>query len=230
MTYKDGGIVEGTFWRPTFTQVLVTFGTVPVEWIHAWRNMQMPVNSASTLMSMKKMEIGVARCEAVKRILALPEHERPRYILWLSDDDLMPWNGLVTLFVEMERHPEWDVLTSIVHLKNEGHPPSPVLWRWDVDHRRPLVPGQDFKAGSVVESHVANLGFGLTRPELFERLPTPYFKTGYEVRELWDGKEGITLMGEDCYFFEKVRAIGGKIGVHTGVRSSHLDVRQGVIY
>jgi len=225
----DSGIKEGKFYRPTFAHVLITLGSVPVEWIHGYARMQNPVNSSSILVSYKNMEIGVARCRAVADILAMPEESRPKFILWLSDDDIIQWDGLVLLWQEMMNN-NWDVLTSLVHLKNPGFPPSPVLWRWDKDERRPLIPNKDFKVGDVVESHVANLGFGLTRPELFEKIEPPWFRTGYEVEKLDNDMDGVILTGEDCYAFEKIRAIGGRIGVHTGVRSSHLDVRAGVIY
>lgn len=223
-------IKEGGFLRPTFACVLITFGTVPIEWVHAFTRMQNPVNSSSIFVSYKKMEIGVARCLAIQDILNMKVKDRPRYVLFLSDDDLMPWDGLIKLFVEMENNPYWDVLTSVVHLKNEGHAPSPVMWRWDTDYRRPLIPNKDFKVGDIVECDVANLGFGLMRPSVFEKISPPYFKSGFQVETLIDGRDGLTLTGEDCYFFSKLKAAGGHIGVHTGCRSSHLDVKEGVIY
>lgn len=229
---KDMGfdIKEGEFLRPTFACVLITLGSIPIEWVHCFTRMQNPVNASSIFVSYKKMEIGVARCLAVEDILKMPLASRPRYILWLSDDDLMSWDALVKLFMVMENDPTIDVLTSIVHLKNEGHAPSPVLWKWDTDYRRSLIPGKDFKVGDIVDADVANLGFGLMRPELFEKIPAPWFKSGYQVETLEDGRDGLTLTGEDCYFFEKLRKAGKRIAVHTGVRSSHLDVNAGVIY
>lgn len=227
---RDGGITEGDFFRPTFACVMIAFKTVPIEWVHAFTRMQSPVNSASSLISYKGMEIGVARNLAVQELLATPPTHRPRFILWLSSDDLMPWDGLVRLWQYMENHPECQVITSIVHLKNKGHAPSPVLWRWDTDGRRPLLPGKDFKVGDIVEADVCNLGFGLMRTSLFEKIEPPWFKSGFETRRLPSGFDGITLQGEDCFFFEKLREKNIPIYVNTGVRSSHLDEATGEIY
>jgi hypothetical protein len=234
---KDGGITEGRFGSLTFVSVMISHGaqcphchrlaTVPVEYLHAFARMQNPVNCSNQLISYKQMEIGVARCMAVEAILNMKV--RPKYILWLSDDDLMPYDGLINLFVEMEQSwsngkKGWDVLSSLVHLKTE--PPSPVMWKVG---KPPMQVGKDFQVGDVVESDVANLGFGLTRPELFEEIEGPWFKTGFCKEDLPDGTDGVVMYTEDCWFFEKLRKKGKRIGVHTGVRSAHLG-KNGVIY
>lgn len=248
--HLPGFIKKGSFGRPTFVSVLISYGkcgrcgsgrSIPVEFLHAFSRLQNPINSSNMLLSYKHMEIGVARCKAIHDILRMKD--RPRYILWLSDDDLPPYDALIKLYMAMENNKSWDILTSLVHLKNE--PPSPVLWR--VGHP-PMLPGKDFKPGEIVESDIANLGFGLMRPELFEELPTvpfqkmdpeciqsseiipQWFKSGFRVEEMEDGRDGMVMFTEDCVFFETLRKLGKKIGVHTGVRSGHLDVNSGIIY
>lgn len=225
---EDMGIKEGRFGRPAIVSALVTFGSLPVEFLHAMMRLQTPVNSSNLLISSKRMEIGVARCILLNDILHMPQ--KPTYILWLSDDDLPPYDGLVKLWVEMEQLNDdgtykWDVLTSLVHLKCD--PPTPVLWRHG---GKPLKVNQDFQAGDIVETDVGNLGFALMRTSLFDDLTPPYFKTGFCVETLPDGRDGVTMYTEDCVFFEQLKAKKKRVGVHTGVRSAHLDVKSGVIY
>jgi hypothetical protein len=43
-------------------------------------------------------------------------------------------------------------------------------------------------------------------------------------------KDGVVLHTEDVWFYDQAKNLGAKIGVHTGVRVSHLDVKTGLIY
>lgn len=222
--------------RTGFAFVLVTYGMVPVEFVHAITRLQTPVNCQSTLLSYKGMEIGVARCRAITDLLALPIRNQPKYVLWLSDDELPPWDGLVRLWMEMERSWEpvngifkhgWDVLTSLVYLKTD--PPTPVLWKHGMEGA--MQAGRDYSPGDVIESDVADLGFGLMRLELFTRMTAPWFRTGYMETIHGDGISRSFLMNtEDCWFFQKCHDMGMRIGVHTGVRTGHLDAKSGRVY
>lgn len=203
---------------------MITLGQIPVEWVHAFVRLQTPVNSTNHFLSFKGMEIGVARNQAVEWVLKV--QPRPRYIVFLSDDDLPSWDGLVKLWMAMENDNQWDLLSSLVHLKAE--PPTPVLWRKGKDGA--LEAGKDYNLGDIVETDVANLGFALMRPELFEEISSPWFRTGFLTKELSDGREGVILHTEDTWFFSKMKDKGKKIGVHTGVRSGHIDSKTGVIY
>jgi hypothetical protein len=40
----------------------------------------------------------------------------------------------------------------------------------------------------------------------------------------------IVTYTEDVYFLAKVRAAGGRAGVHTGVKVGHYDINTGMIY
>jgi len=221
---KDLGIREGRFKAPTFVSVLIAYSTIPVEFLHSFARLQPVPNSANQLVSYKNCEIGVARCKAVEEILGMPE--RPKYILWMSGDDLPPWDGLVRLWMEMETG-KWDVLTSLVHLKNE--PPTPVLWK--LPDNVPLQVYKDFQPGDVVGGvgYIGNLGFALMSPSIFEKMKAPYFKTGFMTEILEDGREALTMYTEDCVFFEQCAKLDMKVGIHTGVRSAHLG-KNGEVY
>lgn len=229
---EEAGIKIGKFQRPTFIMVLVTFGTLPVEFLHAVIRLQVPLNCTSHFISTKGMEIGVARCQVVQDILAMGP-KRPKYVLWLSDDELPDWDALVRLWMEIEKtnpdgSPKWDILTSLVFLKCE--PPEPVLWSSRIRGDGPLVPGVDFKPGDVIEADVGDLGFGLMRTDVFEKLEPPFFKTGFIKQQLPDLSDKVAMYTEDCYFFDKAKRAGLKIGVHTGVKTAHFNKEDGRIY
>ena len=199
-----------SFRRPTFVIALVTLGTIPVEFLNAMLTLQSPMNSQVYYMATKGMEIGVARCSIVADVLAMSKP--PTYILWLSDDDLPPADGLIKLWMEAENN-KWDVITSLVHLKSD--PPEQVL----------VALEEDWEDGDVVTALIGNMGFALTRTDLFRRIEPPWFKTGFTTN-------GQTMSGftEDTWFFDRCEKIDAKVAVHTGVKSGHLDVATGRIY
>lgn len=221
----------GKFKRPTFALVLPTFDMVPAKFMLAMLKLQLPVNATSVFMLYENMEIGVARNQAVHDILGAKA--MPRFVVWLSNDELPEWDALIRLWMEMEnswangKH-GWDILTSLVYLKQD--PPEPVLWNKKIRADGHLIESVDYKSGDIVESDVADLGFGLMRTELFMNLPAPWFHTGFDVQHGVDTNPIVSVHTEDCYFFERVRDAGMRMGVHTGVRTGHLDVKTGIIY
>lgn len=229
---QEAGIKIGRFDRPTFVIVLVTFGTLPVEFLHAVLRLQVPINCTSHFISTKGMEIGVARCQVIVDILAMGD-KAPKYILWLSDDELPDYDALIRLWMEIEKtnsdgSPKWDILTSLVYLKS--NPPEPVLWNAKIRGDGPLVPGIDFKVGDIIEADVGDLGFGLMRTEIFKTLPTPWFRTGFIKQQLPDTTDKLSMHTEDCWFFNLAKEAGLRIGVHTGVRTAHFNKYDGKIY
>ena len=71
------------------------------------------------------------------------------------------------------------------------------------------------------------MGFTLMKRSIFEdpRLDKPFFKTVNEVR---DGKARVYT--QDLYFYEKIKKLGYKICVDTGIRCGHLDFQTETVY
>ncbi len=120
---------------------------------------------------------------------------------------------------------KWDVLAGLYFLKQE--PPIPILWRDEIDGF--LEEGIHYKAGEVLESGIAGMDFTLIRPEIFEVMEEPYFKTAF-TDKTENTRGGVWLHTEDAWFCKKVIELGGRVGVHTGVRVGHIDVETGVVY
>lgn len=196
-----------------------SLGMVPIEFVVAFARLQMPVNALCYSVFTKGMEVGVARNYIADQALSVkPE---ARYLFFLGDDMIPPWDGLIRLQEEMEIG-GWDVLSGLYYMKQE--PPVPIAWR--KDHIGRLVPGVHYKVGEVVWVDVTGLDFTLIRLSIFNKLSRPWFKTG----PTYVGNGNIVSHTEDVWFLDKVREQGFRVGVHTGVRVAHFDHRTGVIY
>lgn len=216
--------VEGGYSKPSFMVGLPSLGTVSMKFCMAFNRLQIPVNSAITALYVERMEVGVARNYIAEEYMKADP--RPKYLFFLGDDMLPSWDALIRLWDEMEKG-IWDVLSALYYLKSE--PPSPIIRRVNVPGA--LIPGVHFKVGEVVECDVTGMDFVLIKPEVFESISKPYFKTGYQFKPIDNEGNGHVLQHtEDTYFLKKVREAKLRIGVHTGVRVSHYDNKSGMIY
>ena len=220
---KIEDIMAGIHRRAHIALCIPTLGTVPIEFLIAFGRLQFPVNGVTENLVVKNMEVGEARNYLVDQILSRPKEKQPTYIFFLGDDMLPPWDGLTRMHEEMERN-GWDWLTGLYYWK--GEPPTPLVWRNDKIGR--MLPGRDFQAGEVLWVDVTGLDFTLLRVETLRKIDPPWFETG--PKRAMSGQGPIIRYTEDVYFAAKMKRIGAKIGVHSGVRVAHYDGRTGLIY
>lgn len=220
----DPVVREGSHRRPSFLMGLPSFGTVPIEFCVAVMRLASPMNCISQMMMVKRFEIGAARDEIARYYVA--QSPRPSYLFFLGDDMLPPWDGLIKLWDTMEEG-HWDILSGLYYLKTE--PPTPVMWR--ANNEGHMRAGIDFKVGEVVSVDICGLDFCLIRPEVFEAIEPPYFQTQVTFKESDAlGNGAMYKSTEDGYFLRKAKAAGKRVGVHTGIRVSHIDVKTGMVY
>ncbi len=227
---EDMGV--GGHQRAHIMLCVLTLGMVPIEFLIAFGRLKMPMNGTVVSHVEKGFEVGIARNRCVEALLAMPKESRPKYLFFLGDDMLAPWDGLEKLLEAMGTK-EWDYLSGLYYIK--GEPPTPLAWR--ADHIGRLVPGRDFKVGEVIQVDLTGVDFTLIRTSLLEKFKEeygpPYFKTGTtDSKDLKNYKKipGLVSHTEDYYFLNRAKALGARIGVHTGVRVSHLDIKSGYIY
>lgn len=207
--------------RQTFVIAIPSFGMVPIEFMIAFSRLQMPVNSISSSLIVKGMEVGEARNWAANYVLGLSD--RPKYLMFLGDDMLPPWDSVIKLIDEMETG-RWDVLSGLYYAKQE--PPFPVMWRDNIVGI--LKPFIHYEPGEVIWADVCGMDFTLINLSAFDNLEPPYFLTGPKV----DVSDGFlaSKFTEDVYFCKKVRAAGMSIGVHTGIRVAHYLYKSGEVF
>lgn len=221
---KEAEYVEGGYSKPSFMVGLPSLGTVSMKFCMAFNRLQIPVNSATTAIYVERMEVGVARNYIAGEYMKA--NPRPKYLFFLGDDMLPAWDALIRLWNEMETG-KWDILSGLYYLKSE--PPSPIIRRVNIPGS--LVPGVHFKVGEVVDCDVTGMDFCLIRPEVFESISEPFFKTGYKFTPIdQNGNGNILQHTEDTFFLQKVREAKMRIGVHTGVRVGHYDTKTGMIF
>jgi len=222
----------GNHQRCNIMCTILTLGSVPIEFVVGFGRLQMPINGQVFQHVLKAIEVGKARNMAVEYLLAIPERDRPKWLFFFGDDMIPPWDGFVRLYEEAEKN-QWDCLTGLYFVKSE--PPTPLTWR--NDHIGRLRPNVDYKVGEVIWVDLTGLDFTLIRTSLLEQMEPPYFKTGPSLRSSipnaiskYADHQSIITHTEDVWFYNKVKEMGGKIGVHTGVRVAHIDVKSGMIY
>ena len=229
---KIEDMVVSNHQRCHIMMAIPTLGSVPIEFMFAAMRMQMPMNGQVYQHIVKGMEVGKARNNAVEAIMGMQKEVRPKYLFFLGDDMLPEWDSFVRMYETMESE-QWDVLTGLYYLKSE--PPTPLMWRDDIVGA--MKPGRDFKVGDKVRVDMTGMDFTLIRVSLLEQIENPWFKTGPSLRVTLDtvleghiSNESILAHTEDTWFMKKAKALGAKMGVDTGVRVSHFDVKTGNIY
>lgn len=227
---KDIKMVEGNFQRPTFLIAIPTLGTVPIEFMLAFSRLAMPMNCTSSTMVVTKTEIGVARNAVAEA--ALNMKPRPKYILFIGDDMLPPWDGVIKIWKTMEEDSTWDVLSGLYYIKQDT--PIPIIWKKEVDGW--LEPFKHYSPGEVVQCDIIGMDFTMIRTEVFVKMNSPWFLTGpmsdTEYKKVFcpiNLQEYYTFT-EDVWFCHKAKQFGLKIGVHTGVRVGHLYIKTGEVY
>jgi len=228
-------IVVGSHNRPDILVAVPTLGKVPIEFWVASSRLQYPINGKIRTHVAKGLEVGEARNSAVEYIMSMPKGDRPKWLFFLGDDMLPPWDGFVKLYEEAVKG-DWDCLTGLYRMKQDGFPVF-LTWRNDVIGR--MIPGVHYKVGDVIDVDLTGLDFTLIKVSLLEKMTGPYFKTGPSLsRDVpnntkyggSENKTGIVLHTEDVWFYNKVKELGGRSGVATGIRVAHLDVSTGWIY
>lgn len=211
---------------------ILTLGMVPIEFLVAFGRLRMPMNGSIISHVEKGFEVAVARNRCVEALLAMESKSQPKFLMFIGDDMLPPWDGLERLLAEMDPG-KWDCLTGMYYIK--GEPPTPLIWRDDVIGR--LIPGRDFNVGEIVQVEFTGLDFTLIRTSMLKKFQKEYgnifFKTGTtDTKDLINYKKlpGLITHTEDYYFYNRARAVGARIGVHTGIRVAHLNIHTGHIY
>ncbi len=222
MRVTEGNVVISSHRRPTFLKVLPTFGKLDIAFHIASERLIMPVNALVESFTLVGEEIGMARNKAVEFVLNRPKEKRPEFIFFFGDDMIPQYDALIRLW-EIMRKETWDILSALYYVKQDFYP-TPILWRDEIPGY--LREGEHYQLGETVETDICGFDFTLCRPEIFEKVGPPWFKTGPTTTN----RGGIWVHTEDVWAVKKVQEVGGKVGVATSIRVGHLDTNTGEVY
>jgi len=193
------------------------------EWALALATQDWPMGLNVTYMSLKGLEVGVARNQIAQHAL-----DQGAEFLWFIDDDTAPPSYACKRLLRVLREdPETAVVGGIYC--NKAAEPEPIVfqtlgggvdWRW--------------KAGDVFPCAGLGTGCMMIRTRVFRDLPEPWFLTvdadcpGPSIRE----RGGQTQQKEtdDLYFCRKLAEHGHRIKAHGGVLCLHWDAATGRAY
>lgn len=198
---------------------------VTVEWHRARQALIMPFGWNGREIAVDGMEVGEARCEAVRAAL----RNGLEYLFFLDWDVLLPPRALHRLMQKMQNNPELDVLAGVYFVKMD--PPAPLIYRgWGCG------PFWDWTPGDLLVDGITGCGMGCTliRTSLFTRLShseeVPWFKTRRELEHREDGDNAVYVT-EDLWFCKRaVEEARAKIGIDTGIVCAHIDPATGIEY
>lgn len=190
---------------------------VTTEWCRSRRAIGSPTNYNQIEVYVDGMEVGAARNEAVKRVLA--HDPTPQYIFFLDYDVLAPADALCRLIYRAEHYPEYDMFAGVYCSKTT--PAEPLIYRGDG-----YGPHWDWTLGDLLFDITGiHMGLTLIRTSLFKRIPygdLGWFSTTNKV--FTQGNAVHRRQGtEDLFFCRRAREeAGAKILVDTSVLAGHI--------
>lgn len=210
-------ILEGGSWKKQRVIVILpSAATMATKVAMSHWAMAFPPNQAAHRMLALGMEVGEAYSSAIESILAHPDLSQWEYILTIESDNTPPFDGLVKLLEDMEKHPEYSCIGGLYFCKGPGG--CAHIWgdiRDPIMNFRPQAPDPN---GGLVECYGTSMGFNLWRMSMFKdaRLRRPWFKT-------LNGSEGQGIGTQDLYFWGDARKYGYRCAVDCSVKVGHYD-------
>lgn len=169
---------------------------------------------------MSGMEVGDAFNAAIEMIMDNPQLKKFKYVLTLEDDNLMPPDGLLKLYENID---DYDVVGSLYFCKGEAGA-SMIYGSPDIKPINfiPQVPIED----SIQRCNGTGMGATLFKMETFKKVEKPWFVT----KQSWSPNEGGSCYTQDLYFYERLIRAGGKVAVDTRVKTAHLDIENDIVW
>lgn len=127
-------------------------------------------------------------------LATLALESKPTHILWLDADMRFPVDTILRLIAH-----DVDVVAA-----NYATRRAPIIPTAEIE-RNELVFQNEDAIGLLEVSHVG-MGVMLTKAHVFEKIPKPWFATG------WD-RTGELFVGEDVFFCRQLRKAGVKINI-----------------
>lgn len=217
LTKSAARVMEGGSWKKQRVIVILpSAAKIPTKVAFSHWGLAFPPNQASHRMLALGMEVGDAYSSAIAEILNHPDLSQWEFILTIEADNMPPFDGLVKLIEQMEKHPEFACIGGLYWCK--GPNGCAHIWGQISDPVMNFRPQAPDPAGGLVECYGTSMGFNLWRLSMFkdQRLRRPWFKT-------LNGSEGQGVGTQDLYAWGDFRKYGYRCAVDCSVRVGHHD-------
>lgn len=211
-------VMEGGSWKKQRIHlILPAANSMSTKVALSHWNLAFPPNQSVNRIVALGMEVGDAYSQTIEQILAHPDLSQWEYILTIEHDNMPPYDGVLKLLAQMEKHPEYACIGGLYWTKGPGgvaqiwgDPKDPVV------NFRPQPP----VAGQLVECCGTGMGFNLWRTSMFKdkKLRRPWFKT-------LTGVEGTGMSTQDLYFWGNARQFGYRCAIDCSVLVGHYDAQ-----
>jgi len=214
---RTGEVRRGGSWKNQRTIVILpSSDLIPAKVALSHWCLAFPPNQGVHRMLALGTEVGEAYTSAIEAILAEPTLSKWEFILTIEHDNMPPFDGVVRLIEQMEKHPEFHCISGLYWCKGPGGPPH--IWgdiKDPVVNFRPQPPDPN---GGLVECYGTSMGFAIWRLPFFKdpRLHRPWFKT-------YNGTEGRGIGTQDLAFASDARKYGFRCAVDCSVLVGHYD-------
>lgn len=197
--------------KPARTGLLVCIpsrGAIAIDWtanlLELWN--YLPNGLKVQYFYTRGMDVVAAREACVKQALEI----NARHLLFWDDDTYAPANGVLRLW-----NAQKPVISGVVYSKSD--PSMPMVFKEEGSGPWVSLIGMP-KTRYRVES--TGLAFTLISMEIFKKLTPPYFAW----TQVDEGGATVKL-GEDTYFFNKVKEAGIEAWVDSDVMCLHADTQ-----
>jgi hypothetical protein len=209
-SYKD----LSTVW------ICVTRGLIHNRVVGSWMNLMRPMNQKVLgPIFIEGKEVGSAYNAAVEMILANPELKKWKYLLTIEEDNCPPADGLLKLYESIEK---FDAVSGLYWTKGEGG--MPMIYGHPKEMPKNFVP-QMPQPESLQECNGLGMGFDLFKISMFQKLPSPWFRTVQEITQ-----NGGRQYTQDLYFFEQAGRQGYRFACDTRVKVGHFDAEHNMMW
>ncbi len=186
-------------------------------WIDGLTSIELPLGSSMGRIWKEDLPIADARNQICEEALEVGAD----YIFFLSDDVVVPPNGVMKLLSHINRPYPVDGKETVCKMVTgvywtKGYPSDPYIWKGLLEG-----PFKDWKLGEFFPIDMAGCDCLLIHTDVLKAVSRPWFSTDYVWRE--EQQRPSTINTEDFYFYIKARREGFRLFCDTDVQCLHED-------
>jgi hypothetical protein len=199
--------------------------TFSQAWVGAWTEILPYLESKYQVSVMFGHSSNVYLTRQAMLDSAIKTPNRPEFLLWIDDDQILTLAGLKQLFEDLERYPDLDGVVGWAWCTGNIYGGEQILscGAWGADGKSQRFDVDELFSGPDDVKQISYSGFpaALFRGSILSTIPERAFLPIYDETNFppWG------MSGEDAAFFFRANAVGLKFAVDRRVKVPHLKLR-----